>query len=263
MEYRIFDMHGHAGRFHEKNCSGELIEELCRKENIGGVLLSSLDGLETPGHEPGGVPVHDQLTAARTMADLCRAHPLWFPAAVCQPGHQDADGLRHELRSGVYRALKFHPYMLNLAADDPAYDPFMDLAEEYDLPVVFHSSPGTSDPALIYALARRHPRVRTVLYHINLGGDLQYGIEVLQTACEKKDAQLWCDTSWVPAEYALKAIDALGSDRVLFGSDMPLDGLDHYAFYYPVIEAVEKHIGTHAASRWLWDQNLDFLGVAE
>lgn len=263
MEYRIFDMHGHGGHFNDKHCSAELIEALCKKENIGGVLLSSLDGLETPGHEPGGVPVHDQLMAARSMADLCRENPLWLPAAVCQPGHQGADVLSHELRSGVYHALKFHPYMLNLDADDPAYDPFMDLAEEYDLPVVFHSAPGTSDPALIYNLARRHPRVRTVLYHINLGGDLAYGIEVLQTAFEKKDAQLWCDTSWVPAKYVVKAIDALGVERVLFGSDMPLDGLEHYSFYYPVIAAVEKHLGKAGTARWLWEQNIEFVGVVE
>ena len=263
MGYRIFDLHAHDGTFRGTVFDAKLIGAVCRRNGIGGLLLSSIDAIETADLQPGGLPAKTQVEASRATLAFCKKHPGYHAAFVCQPGKRLADEVRPELASGGYRALKFHPYHLGLDADDCAYDPFMDLAEEFRLPAVFHAAPGCSDPAKIYALARRHPGVRTVLYHINLTGDLDYGLDVLRAAQVRKDADLLCDTCWVPPEYVLKAIDLLGIERVFFGTDMPIDGEDHYKFYDPVIAAVEKRFGRDDTARWLWDQGREFLGIAD
>ncbi|ULQ58684.1 amidohydrolase family protein [Brucepastera parasyntrophica] len=260
MDYPIFDLHGHSGKWQQHIIDKNMLCSLAQKENIRKVLISSLSGMETPGHIPGGIPFSGQTQAALETLEECRDTSCLIPALVCQPGHAKADELVPLLENNTFAALKFHPYMLDVDADNELYDPFMELAEQYGLPAVFHSAPGTSDPAKIYRLARRHPKVKTVLYHINLTGDIDYGIEIIKTAMDRHDAELYGEVSWVPAEYVLKAIETCGFDRILFGTDLPLDGETHYSFYYPVIRAVESRYGEKATARFLYDNNLAFIG---
>ena len=41
---------------------------------------------------------------------------------------------------------------------------------------------------------------------------------------------LYGDTTWVPIKSVSKFIEKCGSDRLVFGSDSPIDGLDTYMF---------------------------------
>ena len=43
-----------------------------------------------------------------------------------------------------------------------------------------------------------------------------------------KADNLYGDTTWVPMETTIEAIKRYGSKKMMFGSDMPIDGLDTY-----------------------------------
>ena len=45
----------------------------------------------------------------------------------------------------------------------------------------------------------------------------------------EKAPNLYADTTWVPVETTLEVIRRYGSERVMFGSDNPIDGLDTYS----------------------------------
>lgn len=177
--------------------------------------------------------------------------------AVCQPGYGNVSNIEQVFRKGPkkFKGLKFHPKQLDIPADAKCYDEYMDFAQKKNLPCLFHSQvnvdyqvPGgrlvedmtlwdKSDPEFIYRLAKRHPSVPVILAHTGAGGTLAHNkaIEVLLNSIDKKDANLYCDISWVDFENGLPA-DKPGSvidlikklkernalDRLMFGTDSPL-----------------------------------------
>lgn len=85
----------------------------------------------------------------------------------------DTERLEQGLRAGRYRCLKIYLGYVHRYAGDPAYEPVYQLAEKYDVPVVFHTGDTYShrgklkysDPLTVDEVAVDHPRVRFVLAH--------------------------------------------------------------------------------------------------
>lgn len=97
-----------------------------------------------------------------------------------------------------------------------------------------------SDPQRIYNIARRHPDVAVVLYHMGFGTDHSEAIAVAAQAIKNKDANLYLETSQASPEAVLRAIHELGSRRVLFGTDATYYGKTHYDEYKDLIFALKK-----------------------
>ena len=221
----IIDCHGHLGHWktgwNEDLLLPDLLGDILEEAGVEKVLVSNLSGIDSQDHSSGGAPWLSQREANLEILDWCAGDARLLPLAVCQPGRAEAAEIEAMLSLYRFYGLKFHPFHLNLDADDPAYDPFMEMAAATGLPSVFHSAPGTSDPAKITALAARHPRVPVVLYHINLTGDIREGIRVAKRALRRDNADIYLELSWVPA-------------------DAPLDGRDHYKWYAKTREVLES-----------------------
>ena len=163
-----------------------------------------------------------------------------YAAAVCQVGHSTPDALEQVLKEYKFTALKFHPFLIGIDANDKIYDPYLEIAEAHNLPCVFHSAPGASDPMKIYMLAKRHPKVPVVLYHINLMGNCEFTIEMIAKAVAKKEANLYCDTAWCPMDVTVNALRSSIKNRVMFGSDLPIDGEEHFRYYRGIMQTVDE-----------------------
>ncbi len=95
--------------------------------------------------------------------------------------------------------------------------PMLDICEQYDLTVLFHSGDAPRDlPYLQAQAAKAYPKVRFVLAHIGMHTYLQEAI----LACKEYDnvnvdmAQAW--------PYDIKIfINQVGADRLTYGSDTP------------------------------------------
>ena len=61
------------------------------------------------------------------------------------------------------------------------------------------------------------------MVHMGLGTDNKKALELLGKA-----DNLYGDTTWVPMGTTIEAIKRYGSERMMFGSDMPIDGVDTY-----------------------------------
>ena len=85
----------------------------------------------------------------------------------------NASQLEDALESGRYRCMKIYLGYVQQYADDKNYDPVYQLAEKYDVPVVFHTGDTSSkraklkyaDPLTIDEVAVDHPKVRFVIAH--------------------------------------------------------------------------------------------------
>ncbi len=109
-------------------------------------------------------------------------------------------------------------------ATDPGLDPIMEAAVSKDAPVLQHAwlkttgnLPGESTPFDVADLARRHPRARIIMAHLNGVG--YRGIEAVADV-----PNVVVDTSGGDPESGLveAAVRRLGPHRVVYGSDAPI-----------------------------------------
>jgi predicted TIM-barrel fold metal-dependent hydrolase len=116
--------------------------------------------------------------------------------------------------------LKLHPLFNAYTADDGCVFPFLELAEQKNLPVFIHSGhPPFSLPWSIGQLAEKFPAVRIVMVHMGHG----HGVYI-QGALDvaKKRDNIWLENSGMPMHTKIKqAYQTVGRERLFFGSDVP------------------------------------------
>jgi len=104
----------------------------------------------------------------------------------------------------------------------------MEIAEKYELVYVHHSGTGNEfHPFIIGNLASSFPKVKTVLLH--MGGGMALDLELSSTKVAEKNPNVYLETCYAHPYAIRQAVERLGADRVLFGSDASNDG---YASHY-------------------------------
>lgn len=234
------------------------------------VLVSSIDGLswsETQKKQvyalgknklslkPEEVEfAKDEISANLDMINKFKSDDFYAVMAVCHPSKTQgsADNIRKLINEnpGTITGLKFHPQDLLLNANSPLYDDYMKLAQEKNLPCLFHSQVAVdygrnaetqvlnwADPQYIYDLAKRHPKVPVILGHMGAGGPVAHkkAIRILEESVRNNDANLYVDISWVdfvngqPNKSPANLIDVIKKmqkaghlEKILFGTDAPL-----------------------------------------
>ena len=157
---------------------------------------------------------------SRIVADVPgRFYPLIWLNPILP--HSFIERYVHEhVLDGPFAGVKLS---VQMNATDPRLEPMFELLSEHDVPVLFHSWYKTVDrilfestPADIAQLARAFPRMRILLAHIT--GARIRGIDDVAPF-----PNLYFDTSGSQPEdgYLRHAVDTLGAERVLFGSDYP------------------------------------------
>lgn len=121
--------------------------------------------------------------------------------------------------------------------DDSGLEPLLSLVKEHRLPILMHLSEpvgrtypgkGRTSPRKGYDFARRHPELKLVYAH--WGGGLPF-YELMPDVREAL-ANVYYDCSaspylYDPSIYRL-AVEAVGSRKILFGSDFPLIPVERY-----------------------------------
>jgi hypothetical protein len=132
------------------------------------------------------------------------------------------------IESGAVSGIKIHPMVGGYIRGElySATKEFVALASDRGLPVAIHTGhipmeklSGLTDSADVPAiepLARDFPKCTFVLNHIGWESWRQ----ALDLAAQYQNVMV--ETSWQPARIIRRAVDRLGPERVLFGSDFPL-----------------------------------------
>jgi len=129
------------------------------------------------------------------------------------------------------RGIKLHPRAQNLDIDAPYMMPIFELAENYDIPVLIHTSGIVKgiDPIKSANIIQKFPNVNFIMGH---SYKAHYGIhssdsndsssafgEILKLAHEQKN--VYFETSFLPTAYLEELIEKIGVNQVVFGSDSP------------------------------------------
>jgi len=226
----IIDTHVHIGTMLGFDMKREDVLYTMERYGVDFSLVSDIEAAECDHHrrpiskslqKPQNEILRDTLDFAREHPDRIGAVP-WMKIGSELPDDEFRTLLR-ENRSLIY-AFKFHPYHSRRAPDDPALEPIYRLAAEYDLPIVSHTG-GCEDARSIhlYNAAKAHPELNFVMVHMDLGTDHREAEDLLGLL-----PNLYGDTTWVSVESTLRSVRRCGSDKILFGSDSPVDGRDTY-----------------------------------
>jgi hypothetical protein len=142
-----------------------------------------------------------------------------------------------ELESEQYSGLKMY-YMASEIPRSELFDyfppPILDTAEHLDIPIILHL-PKSLHASLdeLDELARRNPDLKVVLAHIGVTFLPYDGLEA-DLGRVARHENMSVDTSGVTDERVVAAaVRALGAERVLFGSDEPLNLLRDVAYENP------------------------------
>lgn len=162
---------------------------------------------------------------AETLAEITEAHPgVFLPLLFINPALPHAftlELMEKYMLSGPIIGAKFH---ISMIADDERYEPIYAFLEKHDIPVLFHSWYKTTErttfestPADVARMARKHPSLRILMAHMT-GARLR-GIQDI-----KRLPNVYLDTSGSQPEegFLERALEELGADRVLYGSDYPI-----------------------------------------
>ena len=125
-----------------------------------------------------------------------------------------------------FAGLKLHPWFTGFLVNSDIMDPICEMAADSRKPIFIHTgTPPGSAPLQVGNLASRHPEVLLVMGHMGLP-DLWWEA----VAAAKRHANLYLETAGAHSLSIKRAVEILGSDRVLFGSDSPFGGWNNVYF---------------------------------
>ena len=227
----IIDMHTHIGKVMEFEMPAENLIKSMEKYNID---LSITSNCEAAGFDHNQKPLpytmqKSQEESFQLAIDFAREHMgkiaimPWIKPHFEGVTPQLIEQIRDNLDITV--GIKLHPVHSLININSPQMEPYLQLAERFDLPVLVHT--GTSPESTcesVYECAVKHPNIKFILGHMGLGSDNSDAIKFI-----KKQPNLYGDTAWVPVESTVKAIKECGSEKILFGTDNTIDGVDTLA----------------------------------
>jgi predicted TIM-barrel fold metal-dependent hydrolase len=238
----IIDSHVHYGHSAWGNFSPEFLLDVLGEE-VDYAICSNLEGIESPEFKT-------EFECNAQMLEVAKKYPKLKPLLVCQPNiSENVDVIKSFLENNnEFIGLKFHPECMKLPADSEKYDKYLQLAQVYNKPCLYHSGhikSRFSSPKLIYKKAQEFPNVPIILGHLSTGPKQSHieAIEILLESIEKENALLYVDVSWIDFAFeklnetyedTLMLIDALKNTskgdythRILWASDAPVGEFNH------------------------------------
>ena len=219
----IIDAHAHLGYWPTLNKTEQMLVESTSKNNISYTLIS-FDGSEFD--VPRGDKLTPQLLGSKKSLSFIKAHPKKFGMLIWVRPHkekniEELDAFISKHREYIH-GIKYHPYCSKLRINSPLALPYIELARKYNLPILVHTA--NDKYSKIKYLERcmdLNPDLIFIAAHCVLESDHEEIIGAL-----KKYPNLYCDTAWVHSSFISRIKEEGLMDRIMFGTDNPIDGFE-------------------------------------
>lgn len=200
----------------------------------------------------GFTPTKDEVAKInREVANFIRQNPNRFGGyAYISPEHDNAmDMVRQGIEEYGLNGIKI---WVSTFCDDPFVNPVVEAAINYHVPILVHSFhkangqiPNESTGKNVAVLAARYPEARIIMAH--LGGNCYNGIPAIEDL-----PNVWVDFSGslFRSDELIYAVERLGADRILFGSDLTGSFLSCYG------QVLESEISTNEKDKILYKNAL-------
>jgi hypothetical protein len=153
-----------------------------------------------------------------------RIHSLqrrFILVAWLNPKYDSAADLHDLVKEKDFHGLKLHPVFDKYKLSDPMVKPFIEKAIELEVPIMIHSGWGPEGRVQdIGSLAENYPDGLFVCCHMKEEYGLNDRFSHITMAAQNPNVYL--ETSYIPHPRRLaEAVEILGAERLLFGSDYP------------------------------------------
>ncbi len=226
----LIDVHGHF--YTERSGRSDWRERNEARLNAGsriGITAHVASILGTWGHtSPTYFPSPDDLTHANAAMRALQDQHAGLVFGYCAVNPNFIEHALEQIDVGLSHGMIGIKLAASRRADDPLLDPIAQAAATAKVPVLHHvwhhrsrEWPGqeASDTLELARLAERHPDVQFIVAHLGGGGDWAHTLRVVQRV-----RNLWIDISGsgVDIDMMHLALDAVGPDRLLFGTDVTM-----------------------------------------
>ena len=203
----------------------------------------------------------DGIPRSRSLLQACQQVRSLIPFCSVHPKDpRKIEKLHEYIRMGA-RGLKLHPVFQRVTGNDPCIFELCAEYAPYRLPLILHS--GLTDRErrgthrsfaaleLLQSIPAHFPQIPVIFAHAGLA---QFELALtLVKRCEN----LYLELSGQPAQHIRQTLKAIGSERLLFGSDWP---------FWPqtfALQALRQALGgnTAAEARILWENARSILGL--
>lgn len=245
----IIDAHTHIGEIsfpigksRISSMPEKTLLDAIEKYSIDFVLVSSIEGAEF-NSDKELIPAERQVPQLISMQgvvdfvknNLQRAKALLWVKPYTEERNSELDEFIRTNREYI-AGLKIHPKLSNLEFRDKRIEPFIEIAGEYDFPVLVHTEEdGRSNVGFVEEVAKKYREINFIMAHMGMGSDHSEAIEII-----KRNSNIFGDIALAEAGNVIRAINECGSDKILFGTDATVFGVDTYKEYLPVIEAMKS-----------------------
>jgi len=154
------------------------------------------------------------------MVEQIKDNPRFIPCAMHNPhfGAEAVSDLEIGVRERGIKGLKLNPTKHGFHAASKLVYPLMEKCAELDIPVSIHSEGGYAHPLVIAALARAFPDVPIIMDHM---GYRYWVADAIEAARQAHNIYL-ATTAVMEPHFIKLAIDDIGVDRIVFGSNGPI-----------------------------------------
>lgn len=159
---------------------------------------------------------HMQKGANDEVLELVSGNPRFVPFAFLDPRLKESPQLLKEYVEKGCKGMKLHPICHGYVVSNTMTYPTMEAAQELNIPVLIHTGWGEyGEIRFIKKLAEDFQDLKIVIGHMIEYQDIFTIVPTLENVS--------VETSYSSHPRRItQAVKALGADRVIFGSDMPL-----------------------------------------
>ncbi len=226
----IIDSHTHIGTALNFHMPADMLIAAMDACGVEFTLATNIESVEVD-HQQQLIQDTNQITqleSARRMIQIVKQTPdrigglIWLKP-LTETVTKEIETFIVENKQFIY-GLKFHPYHSKVPFNDERMIPYFEMATHLNLPIVTHTAGDEcSHPKHVYEMAKKYPHLNFVMVHMGLGTDNEEAISLIA-----KLPNLFGDSTWVQPEKVLKAIEICGPDKIMFGSDAPINGVNTY-----------------------------------
>jgi predicted TIM-barrel fold metal-dependent hydrolase len=154
------------------------------------------------------------------MIEQIQGNSRFIPCALLNPhyGEKAVSELEIGVREWGFQGLKLMPTKHGFHTASKLPYPLVAKCAELGIPVSIHSEGGYAHPLAIAALARAFPDVPVIMDHM---GYRYWVTDAIEAALQVPNIYL-ATTAVMEPHFIARAINSLGADRIVFGSNGPL-----------------------------------------
>ncbi len=207
----LIDIHAHIWLDNEED-NVRSMTRAAKEYGIQKILISPLGS-----HQPSREEIHLLNLRAR---ELCDRNPLFSRYVTVAP---EQSGALSVLEDGLQTGAVGMKLWVSCLCDDPRCDVLYKRCAEENVPVLIHTFaktvgqlPGESTAVQLRRAALRHPDTVFIMAH--LGGNCYHGIPMVR---DLENVYADFSGSGSRRDDLPYALEQLGAERILFGTDMP------------------------------------------